>query len=109
MESPSPTVSTRPVEISVATTLVTEGALNPDARTKSALEQGPDSRRSRNSISAFVWRSSGGRPSNTGRLVMLGHRQGFHAWDTGAVSIMDVNLLLSIAGLVVTNILMNIN
>jgi hypothetical protein len=82
VESPSPTVSTRPVEISVATTLVTEGALNPDARTRSALEQGPDSRSSRSRISAFVWRSSRGRPSNTGFRVTVGSPPRFSWYGT---------------------------
>lgn len=48
MEFPSPTASTNPVEMRVATTFVTEGALKPEARTKSAFEHGPLSRNSRN-------------------------------------------------------------
>ncbi len=77
VESPSPTVSTRPVEIRVATILVTEGALNPDARTKSAFEQGPDSRSNRSRISAFVWRIRGGRPTSTGFRVTIGSPRSF--------------------------------
>jgi len=38
----------------VATTFVTEGALNPDALIRSAFEHGPTSLKSRNRISALV-------------------------------------------------------
>jgi len=100
VESPSPTVSTRPVEIRVPTTLVTEGALNPDARTKSAFEHGPDSRRSRSKISAFVWRISGGRPTDKDFRVTVGSPRVSLASED-AVSIIDANRLMGVASSVV--------
>jgi len=66
VEFPSPSVSTRPLARRVRITFVTDGALNPDARTKSAFEHGPDSRKSLSRISALVCRISGGRPIKIG-------------------------------------------
>ncbi len=52
-------------------TLVTVGALKPDARTKSAFEHGPVSRRSLSKRCAFVWRSRGGLATKTGSFFTV--------------------------------------
>ena len=58
----------RPAESKSATTLVIVGALRPEARTRSALEQDPPSRRSLRTRSALVWRKSEGLPTEMGSL-----------------------------------------
>jgi len=51
--------------------LVTVGALMPDARTRSALEHDPASRKSLRIVSAFVRRSSDGLPTAIGSFFTV--------------------------------------
>ena len=62
-DSPSPRGLIRPADNRSPTTLVMVGALRPEARTRSALEHEPLSRRSLRTRSAFVWRRSEGLPT----------------------------------------------
>src|ERR1700679_4313643 len=63
LDSPSPRALTRPADNRSPTTLVIVGALRPDARTRSAFEQEPLSRKSLRTRSAFVWRRREGLPT----------------------------------------------
>src|ERR1700722_14654231 len=63
LDSPSPRALTRPADNRSPTTLVIVGALRPDARTRSAFEQEPLSRKSLSTRSAFVWRRREGLPT----------------------------------------------
>jgi hypothetical protein len=62
-DSPSPRGLIRPAANKSPTTLVMVGALRPEARTRSAFEHEPVSRRSLRTLSAFVWRRSEGLPT----------------------------------------------
>src|ERR1700733_4594843 len=62
-DSPSPRGLIRSAANRSPTTLVIVGALRPEARTKSAFEQEPLSRRSFRTRSALVWRRSEGLPT----------------------------------------------
>src|SRR5271156_5891173 len=62
-DSPSPRGLIRSAASRSPTTLVIVGALRPDARTRSAFEQEPLSRRSFRTRSALVWRRSEGLPT----------------------------------------------
>src|ERR1700691_2158374 len=62
-DSPSPRGLIRSADNRSPTTLVMVGALRPDARTRSAFEQEPLSRRSFRTRSALVWRRSEGLPT----------------------------------------------
>src|ERR1700689_19429 len=62
-DSPSPRGLMRSADNRSPTTLVMVGALRPEARTRSALEQEPVSRRSFRTRSALVWRRSEGLPT----------------------------------------------
>jgi len=64
LDSPSPRGLTRLAFSRSLTTLVTVGALMPDARTRSALEHDPASRKSFRIVSAFVRRSNDGLPTD---------------------------------------------
>jgi len=66
LDSPSPSGLIRFAASRSATTLVTVGALIPEARTRSALEHDPASRRSFRMVRAFVRRSSDGLPTAIG-------------------------------------------
>src|SRR5580658_4068810 len=63
LDSPSPRGLIRPAANRSPTTLVIVGALRPEARTRSALEHEPLSRRSFKTRSALVWRRSEGLPT----------------------------------------------
>src|ERR1700730_17343893 len=63
LDSPSPRGLIRPAANRSPTTLVIVGALRPEARTRSAFEHEPVSRRSLRTLSAFVWRRSEGLPT----------------------------------------------
>src|SRR5271154_2244732 len=62
-DSPSPNALIRSAESRSPTTFVIVGALRPEARTRSALEHDPLSRRSLRTRSALVWRSNEGLPT----------------------------------------------
>src|ERR1700734_1880655 len=63
LDSPSPRALIRSADNRSPTTLVIVGALKPEARTRSAFEQEPLSRRSFRTRSALVWRRSEGLPT----------------------------------------------
>ena len=71
LDSPSPRGLIRLAASRSLTTLVTVGALMPDARTRSALEHEPASRRSFKIVSAFVRRSSDGLPTAMGSFFTV--------------------------------------
>lgn len=69
LDSPSPKGSTRPFDNRSFTTFVTVGALKPVARTRSAREHEPDSRKSVSMLCALVWRSTAGLPTGIGLFL----------------------------------------
>src|ERR1700683_1310926 len=62
LDSPSPSGSIRSFNKRSFTTFVTVGALSPEARTRSALEHEPHSRKRFRMPCAFVWRNTEGLP-----------------------------------------------
>ena len=66
LDEPSPSGSTRSAESRSFTTLVTVGALSPEARTRSAFEQEPHSRSNLRIPWALVWRRTEGLPIGMG-------------------------------------------
>src|SRR3984957_12700453 len=99
LDSPSPRGLIRPAAKRSPTTLVIVGALRPEARTRSALEHDPLSRRSLRTRSAFVWRRSEGLPTGIDSFfneIRLEIREILGRYQSRGIVINRINLTLSL-------------